>query len=840
MIIIQRDKEKQQLLRPYQTMQQNNHLQVRFVCGEAGTGKTVLVDQFLEEVSDSAEQTLFVSSYCSIRSEYNIPYQSFKELLKQLLNDVKEEEENDSEKIRKTRIKEALAFCAKTVLDHAPDLVGNFIPGVSILSAIGQHYLKEKEDKPIASVDESKILEQYVDAIRAIASKYKLVLVIDDLQWIDNSSVNLFYQLIVGLQNSPVFIIGCYRSTDIDIAVDGEKHPLSKLLTEVKISQGNVFINLDTLEEQERRSLMNSLLDSEKNIYDSRFRDKLFERTNGNPLFVNELMNLLKEEGMLVHNHDGVWMNNANLHWKSYPVRIEGIIQERIGRLEDSLVEVLSHASVQGYNFIAQVLSKTMGEPERNLLMTLSKTLQKQHHLVAEGNCIRSSQGIVSRFNFSNYIFQQYLYQELSMTQRMMLHSDIAGILEDYFKDNIEEVAGDIARHYEMSGEYDKAVKYIKVTVKNMMRISGYEEAAVLIKKALEFLEQMPQTEVTKQETLYFTIQLCICYRSTKGWGDPDVGWLYDKAKNLCKELQNFDYIEIILFGKWAIHLAKLELEQCLEQAERNFELSRKFDNHKMYLNSLLSLANTLFWMGNSSKTKEYCLSFITEYSKNSTIKEGQDLNYLLTVMFLLLISDRRGEAEEALRYRQKILDLISVNKDHFYQTVAYQVLSWYSWSSGKYDDLSVFSVKFMEIAEKYNFRFYMGIAKLFYGANLYLQNIKHDQAGDIIRDGYEILIESSQSDPTSMHSIYGLILGKYYLETGREGEFEEFMGGIIETAISHNERYYLDELYLLKSSFYHIKGNLEKANEFREKALEIAQETESQQTIKKIQGSNH
>ena len=94
MIPIPRKKEIDQLMHGYNTMQNNSSLQIRFVCGEAGSGKTVLVNQFLEEAGKEAEQTLFVSSYCSIRSEYNIPYQPFKELLKQLLNDVKEEEDN--------------------------------------------------------------------------------------------------------------------------------------------------------------------------------------------------------------------------------------------------------------------------------------------------------------------------------------------------------------------------------------------------------------------------------------------------------------------------------------------------------------------------------------------------------------------------------------------------------------------------------------------------------------------------------------------------------------------------------------------------------------------------
>jgi hypothetical protein len=70
-----------------------------------------------------------------------------------------------------------------------------------------------------------------------------------------------------------------------------------------------------------------------------------------------------------------------------------------------------------------------------------------------------------------------------------------------------------------MSEEYDKAVKYIRITVDSMMRLSAYGKAATLIKKALGFLKDMPQSSETRHETLYFTVRLCICYRDIKRMG---------------------------------------------------------------------------------------------------------------------------------------------------------------------------------------------------------------------------------------------------------------------------------------------------------------------------------
>ena len=824
-MLISRRKEYKNLENAYKHSQQAGKLQLCFITGEAGMGKTVLANMFMNEIAEDNDQTLFVSVFCCIRSEYNIPYQPFKELLKQLLQDIKNtEEQQPVEKTKGTRIKDALTFSAKMICDHAPDLIGSFIPGASIVAAIGQSFINKSENKKdVIAIDESKILEQYVDAIRAIAKRYKLVMFIDDLQWIDNLSVNLLYQLIMGLQNSPVMIIGCYRSTDI--ATDGIQHPMHKLLTEVKIQFGNVFINLDRQSKEERLAFMNAMLNAEANVYDTDFREKLFQRTNGNPLFVSELIGLLKENGMLVKNSNSFWKNNDNLEWNSYPVRIEGIIQERIGKLEESLLETLTYASVQGYRFIAQVLSKTMGEPERDMLVTLSKKLQKQYNLVYEDGYTRSGTGLLSHFNFSNYIFQQYLYHELSMSQRIMLHSDVAAILEELYKDSHNEVAADIAKHYELSGEYSKAIPYIRITVGSMIQLSAYTEAVSLIKKALIMLEEAEQTAETQKEKLHFLVQLCICYRSIKGWGKPEVRVLYERAKKLSKELREFEYINIILFGIWAIQLAKLNLDECLILARKHINAAQKHQNKTTTLTALISLVNTLFWLGKLTEADETINSFMSLIDEKALKNETNQLNHLLALMFSLLIAREQDNAEKAKQVENHITELVNTSRNRFYQVVGYRALAWYAFLSENNDALGEYSEKMVEQSKKYGFNFYHGIGQMFYGASIVDTNPA--EAEHIIKQGYRQLTELSNSDVTAMHSVYTLILGKLYLKTQQHNLFCDFMKEEIKLSLSKNERCYLSEMHLLTATYYKNKDE-SKYKELLNDALRMAKENGS------------
>ena len=121
------------------------------------------------------------------------------------------------------------------------------------------------------------------------------------------------------------------------------------------------------------------------------------------------------------------------------------------------------------------------------------------------------------------------------------------------------------------------------------------------------------------------------------------------------------------------------------------------------------------------------------------------------------------------------------------------------NWGEEDWDTLLGQACELMQAAEKYNFCFYLGIGKMFYGAALYEKCDNEVNAENVIKDGYRILTESSKSSPTVMHSLYGLILGEFYRKSGNKNEFETFIDTVIQTAETHNERVYLEKLHKLK-----------------------------------------
>ncbi len=115
---------------------------------------------------------------------------------------------------------------------------------------------------------------------------------------------------------------------------------------------------------------MEALLDSEPNRLGKRFRDDLFQRTEGHPLFTTELLRALQARGDLVREGGpgGPWVEDSPLDWGALPPKVEGVIAERINRLDPASRELLTVASVEGETFTAQVVAQVQGNRERYVI----------------------------------------------------------------------------------------------------------------------------------------------------------------------------------------------------------------------------------------------------------------------------------------------------------------------------------------------------------------------------------------------------------------------------------------------------------------------------------------
>jgi predicted ATPase len=382
--------------------------QVVFVTGEAGAGKTALVTEFTRRAEDAHADLLVALGNCNAQTGIGDPYLPFREVLGLLTGDVEAGlAQGDITQENAGRLRDFLRLSGQALVDLGPDLIEIFVPGVALATRAGafvagsvgwldrldelmeRKALRRAQDVAAGAgssgPDQSRIFEQYTQVLQALAAQQPLLVVMDDLHWADTSSISLLFHLGRRMGESRILMVGTYRPEDVALGRAGGRHPLEDVISEFKRYYGDVWVDLGQAAQAEGQQFVDALLDTNPNRLREAFRQALFRHTDGHPLFTVELLRDMRERGDLLQDSGGRWVEAPTVAWDTMPARAEGVIERRIGRLEEALREALTVASVEGEDFTAQVVARVQEIRERQLLHELSQVLEKRHRLVRAG-----------------------------------------------------------------------------------------------------------------------------------------------------------------------------------------------------------------------------------------------------------------------------------------------------------------------------------------------------------------------------------------------------------------------------------------------------------------------
>jgi adenylate cyclase len=476
--------------------------QVAFVTGGPGRGKSALLDAFARRAMEAHPDLLVALGTCNAHAGIGDAYLPFREVMAMLTADVEARwEVGVISTDHARRLWANLPQAVEALLNYGPHLIDIFCAGPPLLGrAMVQaparapwlrrlRHAVERAQKGAEELGAGQLLEQYCNVLRSLAGARPLVLVLEDLQWADDASISLLFHLGRRLEGVPILVAGDYRPEEVALGRKGERHPLDKVLAEFKRQFGDVWLDLSGVEEDEGREFVNALLDSEDNCLDEAFRDNLFEHTEGHPLFTVELLRAMQERGDLVRDEAQCWIAGPSLDWHRLPMRVEGVIEERVNRLEEGLRDILTVASVEGEEFTAQVVARVENLGERQLLKTLSRDLEKRHRLVREQGAVRLGRQRLSRYRFAHALFQRYLYQELGEGERALLHGDVADVLEQLYVEHpaeLEALSVEMAHHYAMAGDEERELVYTRLAGERAAARMALVEAETYLSRALE------------------------------------------------------------------------------------------------------------------------------------------------------------------------------------------------------------------------------------------------------------------------------------------------------------------------------------------------------------------
>ncbi len=657
-----------------------------FVTGEAGSGKTALVNYFLQQAMAANPKLIVATGMGNLQTGVGDPYLLFREVIDMLTGDVAANEASgriSAENAR--RLRTIMVRSIQVLVEVAPELVGVLVPGAKLVALTGKamaqkggwmNRLEEltKRNDLLASgsdpaADQSRIFEQFTKFVRRLSAEAPIVLFLDDLQWADSASINLLFYLAREIQENRILVLGAYRPNDLVIGRGGQRHPLEPVVHELTRHFGDICIELDAIPPERSRAFVDRLLDADPNRLDESFRAALFHQTGGHALFTVELLHAMKDRGDLLLNSAGEWVAAPTLDWRGLPAKVEGVIAERIERLDEDLRELLTVGSVEGEEFWAEVVARVEAVVEREAIRMLSNELQRRHGLVDLRGLVQIGSLQLSLYRFAHNLFQQYLYNTLDQAERRYLHRDTGTVLEALFASETQVVAERLARHFEQAGLPDKAATYRLQAANKARRMSAYPEAIAHLQQGLKLVGQMPAGPARNRLALMLETALGTSLVASHGYASNEVMQAFTRARELWRAVDDPHLVIPVLFGQAVYELVRGDLAQAIASSQELLEITKKVGDTNYEMGANLTIGGALVYSGRFTEARAYLEESIVEmeptYHAELALVQGQD-PHVAALAFLGLVLWMQGYPEQALVVKDQCLALAN-RIDHPY-----------------------------------------------------------------------------------------------------------------------------------------------------------------------------
>ena len=608
---------------------------VVFVTGEAGQGKTALIQEFVYRAQDRYPDLIAAFGSGDAHIGIGDPYHLFRQVLGLLTGDVAAARRMRAMSGEQTRrLWQLLPPAVQALLEGGPDLLDTFVPAAALLTRAvacapgGADWLTRLEqlvERRVVTLThpylpQTAMFDQVTRVLRSLARCAPLVLMLDDLQWADAGSVSLLFHLGRHIADSRVFILGAYRPAEVvrDLSTDwrpSERHPLESVVNEFQRDWGDTLVELRE-DEIEGRQFVEAFLDTEPNRLSASFRESLYRQTGGCPLFTIELLRGMQERGDLAQDALARWIEGPRLDWEHLPARVEAVIAERIGRLPKRLREVLRIASVEGETFTAEVVARARAGDAQEVIRLLSGELDRRYQLITAHGLQRVDGERLSVYRFRHSLFQKYLYQGLDPVERAHLHEAVAVALEALHRERLDEIAVHLARHFQEAAITEKAVYYLHQAGRQAARMLAHAEAVAHVSHGLELLNTLPDTPQRAQSELMLRLDLAVPLQVVRGYGDAEVGRLYARMRDLCRHMQEPPpQLFAVLWYLVTFHLSHAEYERACGVGEQLLDLAGRSGEPAHRALGHLARGWPLIYLGQLAQARSHCDQAVALYA---------------------------------------------------------------------------------------------------------------------------------------------------------------------------------------------------------------------------------
>ncbi len=399
------------------------------VTGHAGSGKSRLKEEFKNTTS-----LVWLEGFTYPYTQ-NTPYYPIISLFNHAMN----LNEDDSPQTLKSKIDKSINSLVRDNDQIIPFIGTLYSLDYPQIAAVSPEYYK------------SKLFEAIFTVLSALADRTPTIICLEDLHWADPSSLELIRYII--------------EKIDVPILILTITRPVIKLFSESLIKKTSLEyldITIDDLNTADAKAMVKSLLKTDQ--IPSGLEDFVENKAQGNPFYLEEIINSLKESGALSQQQNR-WELTGEITESRISSSIHGVISARVDRLEEASRKIIQEASVIGRSFYYKIINH-ITETQKDIQYCL-KTLENL-------DLIKSRQTSIDlEYVFKHALTQEVVYKGLLKTQRQLIHEKIGTVIEEIFHDRLPEFYETLAHHFSKGTSLIKAADYmVKSGEKSLKRYS--------------------------------------------------------------------------------------------------------------------------------------------------------------------------------------------------------------------------------------------------------------------------------------------------------------------------------------------------------------------------------
>jgi class 3 adenylate cyclase/tetratricopeptide (TPR) repeat protein len=752
--------------------------------GEPGVGKSRLADEVARQIVDRRCLTLWY--YCSphLQSSPLAP------LVRQLSFAIGFTEKDDDD----AKLRKLVGLTAKFA-----DVASESVPLLADLMSVRY----EDKYRPLsmsAQRRKHRLFEVLLQLLDALTSRRPILLVVEDLHWIDPSSDELLGMVVDRLKSLPILAILTARPE-----FQPHWHAGAHLL----------HMRLGPLDRSDSIAMIELLCGGRK--VPAPTVAQIAERTDGLPLFIEDLTKDVLELADLERTDGAAAMERARSS-SAIPTTLTGSLMSRLDRL-GSAKAVAQLGAVIGREFSYELIAKVAQLPEEDLREEL-------YRLVASGLLASRPSTPVRMYAFKHALVRDAAYSSLLKKAQAALHSRIAQVLVADFPETAESQPEVLAHHFEAAGDIENAVQSLLKAAKLSAKRSGFLEAIAQLQSGLRLLGARSRSRERMQLELRVRLALGGIYAEYRGFSSAECANAYQAALELCRELGDAAETFAVLSGVGSVEITRANFSQCRALAEECLARAAQQQAKPPFVMGHLLLGGTLFLTGELTAARKELEQALAIYEQDKMARHGKQVLYVqeqkstglcflaLTLTILGHLDRGLQAAHEGLGHSESLGGPHTINFSLCYLAAVHHI------RRGSREALRR-ATESLELAREQSFATWIGVSQMIRGAALV-------RTGELAKGLEEIaagMRAHSQMGAITYQPFGISLFVEGLIAAGRLDEALEALAQALATSERTGERFYLAELWRLKGEILAQQGRRSEAEHSLREAIELSRQ---------------